>query len=120
MVNAASLQVRSIAPGEIITIYGADIGPELAAGMLIDETGKVATSLEGTRVLIGGVAAPLLYVSTGQINAVVPFSVSGPETRIRVERNGIDLAPFPVTVTDAAPGVFTVWGSGWGAAVALN
>ena len=52
--NAASYQTASISPGEIITLFGTDLGPATAAGLALDSTGKVATSLAGVQVLING------------------------------------------------------------------
>ncbi|HKW99823.1 MAG TPA: SBBP repeat-containing protein [Bryobacteraceae bacterium] len=121
IVNAASFRGQAIAPGEIVSLFGANIGPKQAAGAVVDSSGKIATNLNNTRVLIGGIAAPLLYVSEHQINAVVPFGVSGlTNTTVQVETKGQSLPPFVETVTDADPGIFTLDGSGHGQAAALN
>lgn len=72
--NAAGSPVSGrIAPGELISIFGPAIGPAEPVGLRLDERGRVATTLAGVEVRIGGVSAPLLYARRDQINAVVPF-----------------------------------------------
>ena len=67
VVNAASY-AQPIAPGSIVSIFGTNLAPAPARA---DHT-LLPTSLAGTSVTIGGIAAPLFYVSPGQINAQVP------------------------------------------------
>jgi uncharacterized protein (TIGR03437 family) len=93
LANAAGGFVDSVAPGEIISIYGLNLG--------------VQSPSEGTRVLFDGVPAPLLYVSTSQINATVPYEVAGQQfTTIRVEHNRETNATWGAPVVAAAPGIF--------------
>jgi uncharacterized protein (TIGR03437 family) len=90
LANAAGGFVDSVAPGEIISIYGLNLRLP-----------------EGTRVLFDGVPAPLLYVSTSQINALVPYEVAGEQlTTVQVEYNGDTNAAWGAPVVDAAPGIF--------------
>ncbi|MEP6539243.1 MAG: cohesin domain-containing protein [Bryobacteraceae bacterium] len=117
VLNAASLQSGSIAPGEIITLVGSSIGP---ASLVKPQDGILATSLGGTRVLINGVAAPLLYASPGQINAMVPYAVSGSSSRLVLEAQGQKLAELILPVVEAAPAIFTLDSSGWGQGAILN
>lgn len=120
VVNAASYTSGTIAPGELITIFGNGIGPSPPLGPRLDTGGNVATALGGTTVSFDGSAAPLLYVSASQINAVVPFSVAGKSsTVVRVSMLGADQLPaiYSVTepVSDSAPAMFTTDSSGHGA-----
>ena len=120
MVNAADYWGTAVAPGEIVSLFGSAIGPDQPAGAQRDNTGKIASTLAGTRVLFNGIPAPLLYVSPSQINAVVPFGVAG-QTRasVQIERNGVaDLPTFPVVMVDASPAVFTL--DRYGQAAVLN
>ena len=89
VVNSASFVAGTIVPGELVTLFGAGIGPATpVAGQLVD--GTLPTELGGVKVLVGGVPAPLLYVSSGQINAVVPFEYS-PTSEFQVSVQGLSL-----------------------------
>lgn len=107
--NGATLKVGPVAPGEIISIFGFDLGPAGGVGLALDETGKVTNSLAGTQVLFDGVPAPLLYVSQGQINTVVPYGVAGKTTtRVQVQINGRITGTTTLQVTAASPGLFAI------------
>jgi uncharacterized protein (TIGR03437 family) len=66
-----------IAPGEVVAIYGSAIGPTQASHGSFDSSGHLPISLGGTRVYFNGIAAPLLSAGPEQIDAVVPFEISG-------------------------------------------
>ncbi|HEU0142011.1 MAG TPA: IPT/TIG domain-containing protein [Bryobacteraceae bacterium] len=122
VVNSASQSEGRIAPGELISIYGTGMGPQTGASFALDPvSGKANTSLAGTEVYINGLAAPILYASDTQVNAIVPFAapVSG-QVILQVGTQGILSEGVTVTMTAAAPGVFTMNGSGSGQAVAVN
>ena len=65
---------KQVAPGSLVSIYGLD----LAANTQPAGSPPLPLALSGATVLIGGQAAPLLYVSAEQINAQVPFGLAGP------------------------------------------
>ena len=65
-----------ISPGELISIYGVQLGPDPAVNAVLDSTGKIATELAGYRVLVNGIPAPLLYAGAHQINLVIPFGIA--------------------------------------------
>jgi len=77
VVNAASYQSAAVAPGELLTIYGASAGPASPMTGQVDESGKFPTNLGGVQVLFDNTPAPLLYAQLGQVNAIVPFEVAG-------------------------------------------
>ncbi len=102
-----------VSPGEIITIWGAHLGPP--APIVAQPSGQPAawpTTLGGVQVLVGGVAAPLLYVSDEQINAIIPFGVAQNTTTLIVTSNGSASNSARLGVVEATPGVFT-YGSTW-------
>ena len=77
IVNAASGQLSgTIAPGEIISIFGLGLGPTLAESAT-PQNGLFPTSLGGVQVLVNGIPIPLLYVSGSQINAQIPSPLKG-------------------------------------------
>ncbi len=61
-----------VAFGEAISIVGPHIGPGSPMTAVLDTQGALPTTLGGVQVSFGGTLAPLLYVSEGQINAMVP------------------------------------------------
>lgn len=76
IVNAASGQLSgTVAPGEIVSIYGLGLGPTSPVSAM-PQNGSFPTSLGGVQVLVNGAAIPLLYVSASQINAEIPTSVA--------------------------------------------
>jgi len=63
----------------------------------------------------------LLYGSSGQVNAVVPYSVAGkPTTQLQLEYLGVLSDPVTLQVAATAPGVFSINGSGQGQGAILN
>ena len=117
VLNAASLSSGPVAPGEIVTLIGSAIGPPIAQTPAFSVT---STTLGAVSVLFDGSAAPLLYASSGQINAIVPFAVSSEAVTQVSIMNGAELvAGFTLPVAESAPGIFTV-GSGIGPGAILN
>jgi uncharacterized protein (TIGR03437 family) len=92
----------AVAPGNILQIYGSN----LAAAAVVSSTVPLTTSLGGTSVSIGGIAAPLYYVSPGQINAEAPFELlPGGQYQVIATVNGAQSAPQTITVMPAVPGI---------------
>jgi uncharacterized protein (TIGR03437 family) len=121
VVNAASFQSGPVAPGEIVTIGGTGVGPASAATLTLDQNGNVATSLGGVEVLFNGFAAPLTYVSSAQINAVVPYQIAGLlSPSVQVIFQGQTSKAFPLPPANSMPALFTSNGSGTGPAAILN
>ncbi|MGA3042459.1 MAG: IPT/TIG domain-containing protein [Bryobacteraceae bacterium] len=120
VVNGASLAPGAIAPGEIVTVTGTAIGP-YPTSLQIGASGKIATALNGAQLFVDGIAAPLLYASTGQLNAIVPYEIetSGNAT-VQVKVNGQMAASWDVPLAPSAPAIFTVSASGVGQAAVLN
>ena len=115
--SAASLTQGPIASGEIVTLFGTGIGPAVDT---VPETGASRFVLGGTSVWVNDVQAPLLYAGPRQINAVVPFSLSGATARVVVQRGGISVGSTSVPVRSAAPAIFTLASNGTGAGAILN
>jgi uncharacterized protein (TIGR03437 family) len=119
--NAASYQAGPIAPGEILTLFGAGIGPSNLVSYNLDAQARVSNELSGTRLLFDGVPAPLLYVSASQLSAIAPYELEGKtKTQIEVKYNGVRSPTSEVSVAPAAAGIFAADGSGKGQAAALN
>jgi uncharacterized protein (TIGR03437 family) len=120
--NSASSAAGAIAPGEIVAVKGNDLGPTVGIHFSPDlKRGEIDITLAGTRVLFDSVAAPVIYTSLEQVNAIVPYEISDrSQTTIQVEYQGIPSAGLMFPVQKAAPGVFTSDNTGIGQAAALN
>lgn len=111
----------AVTPGEIVTIFGANLGPESGASAQFDSLGNIATTLAGTRVLFDGVPAPIIYTSATQVSAVVPFAIAGKtSTVVFMEYNGVTGRGLQISASDSAPALFTANTSGTGQIAALN
>ncbi len=120
LVNAASQLAGPVAPGEIITMYGTDLGPGIPVSGQFGSSGTLSTELGGTQVLFDGVAAPLLYVQYGQLNLIVPYEVAGKSSvELQILGDGVVKARVVVPIASTAPGIFTLAG-GVGQAAAQN
>ena len=109
-----------IAPGELFTIKGTNLGPTIGASFSVNAAGGVNPALAGTQVMVGSVAAPVLYTSATQINAIAPYEISGQsQVTVQVQYQG-GAAVQAVLVTNASPGAFTLNASGSGPVVAAN
>jgi uncharacterized protein (TIGR03437 family) len=113
VINGASFDTtgQPLAAGSLISIFGTDLAGSLDQSRSI----PLSTSLsDGVSVKINGLTAPLLFVSSGQINAQLPWGVlpiSPPGTsgtaQVVITRSGVASAPVSVPVTVASPGIFT-------------
>jgi uncharacterized protein (TIGR03437 family) len=103
VLNAASLQPGSVAPGSLITIFGTN----LASGTIHAPAGRLPSSLGGVALSINGIPAPLLFVSPEQINAQVPFEVPEGWVKATLQLEGMAPILIPFTVAAAAPGLFS-------------
>lgn len=121
VVNGATFQYGPIAPGEIVSLFGSALGPPSPAFLTLTNPRLVANSLAGVQVYFNGVPASLLYASAGQVNVVVPYAVAGKSTAVvQLEYLGVMSNPAVLQVAATAPGVFSITGSGHGAAAVLN
>ncbi len=118
VMSGGSLTSGPVAPGEIVTLIGAGIGPAVAAQPASSPTSVL---LGGTSVLFDGTPSPLLYAGPNQINAIIPYGVSGQDvTQMLVMSAGQVIAGFPLPVAPSAPAIFTVDASGVGPGAILN
>ena len=88
VVNAGSLApfTASWAPGELVSIYGANLAQTAASDA------NLPTTLSGVQVLVNGAPAPIYSVSPAQINAVIPISLNAsttPVATIQVVNQGV-------------------------------
>jgi uncharacterized protein (TIGR03437 family) len=107
--NAGSFLATGFSPGMLFTLAGTGLGTPATAGVQLDSSGKVTTSVAGTQVLVDGVPAPLTYISPTQINAVAPYELAskiGQSVNVQVVYNNVAGNIYPVLVTATDPGIF--------------
>jgi uncharacterized protein (TIGR03437 family) len=119
VVDAASERSTPVSPGKAVAIYGAGLGPS-AGVSAVPANGAFAAQLSGTTVSFDGVAAPIFYTSSTQVNAIVPYAVSGTTTNVTVAYQGQISSSFAVSVAASSPGFFTYNSTGAGEAAAIN
>jgi uncharacterized protein (TIGR03437 family) len=110
--NGATFQAGGVAPGEIVTIFagpGVSLGPATAVGIQLTSTGLVSSQVAGTQVTFDGHAAPILYLSSSQVNVVVPYEVAGESsTVLQVTVQGTTTNTVTLPVVASSPGVFAI------------
>ena len=120
IVSAGNLSGTAVSVGGIISIFGNHIGPATSLPLTI-ANGQVSSRLANTRVLFDGTPATLLFVSQGQINAIVPCNVAGKTSvRVQVESNGAWTNTVTLPVQESTPSIFTLASSGAGPGAILN
>ena len=103
--NAAN-GISPVTPGSLVSIYGTN----LAGGLAQADSIPLSTSLSSVSVSFNGIPAPLLFVSSGQVNAQVPWNVLSSGTSgtasVVVTRNGQQSSAQTVQVGPFSPGIF--------------
>ncbi len=121
-VDAASF-ARASAPGQILAAFGAGFpaGTNVNLGALAT---PLPTQLGTVSVRVNGILAPLYFalVNNGnfQINYQLPYETPPGVAFVEVLNNGVAVTSEFLTVSPAAPGVFTITADGQGQAIALN
>ena len=119
--NGASYSTASVAPGMIVSLFGKSIGPDTLVGLILTPDKKVPTSLGGVQVWANGIPCPVIFALNTQVNVILPFGLNGQSTAdIQLYYLGVASEVLTMTVSPAAPGVFSYNASGTGGAAALN
>jgi len=100
VVNAAD-GTQPVAPDGLISVYGQQLSP---VNMATQEL-PLPTALGESCLTVNGVALPMLYVSSQQINAQLPSTVDGNATMILHTPGGTS-NNYNLTIYDAAPSIF--------------
>ncbi len=110
VVNSASF-APGLAPGAYSTVFGT----RLSGGITATGGMPYPINLQGVQVLFAGRAVPLVYVSDGQINFLVPPDAQPGSSNLVISTPSGSSTPVPVTVSAALPGIFYDPTSGYGA-----
>jgi uncharacterized protein (TIGR03437 family) len=90
-----------VAPGGLISVYGSQMSPVNIATSQI----PLPTALGQSCLVVNGTPIPLLFVSSGQINAQLPFNLAGNATMSIHAPAGISNS-FNFNIQGAAPSIF--------------
>jgi uncharacterized protein (TIGR03437 family) len=102
VVNAADL-TTNIAPGGLITLFGAQLSPvNLASSEM-----PLPTALANSCLTVNGLPMPILFVSPTQVNAQMPFETIGNVT-LTLRTPGGTSDNYNLLVESNAPSVFQV------------
>ncbi len=120
VVNAAKYSAE-LAPGSMASVFGQNLAEGTTAASEVPLPATIAgVSVEIIEAGKPAIAAPLYFVSPGQINFQVPFNVATGTVQVRVRNaRGVSNAAS-VAVSRVAPAIFTVDASGTGDALAIN
>jgi uncharacterized protein (TIGR03437 family) len=114
--NAASFAPGAVAPGELVTIFGNNLGPATLVSGTYDAAGTLQKTVGNVQVTFDGIPAPVVYAAAGQVTAIVPFGVFGrTSTKVQITNNGVTSNLLDLQVADAAPGIFMLDTAGQGA-----
>ena len=134
LVSGATFSGSFAAPGQIFSIFGVRLGPDQLVGVSLDSRGRLSTELAGTRVLIDGIPAPMIFSWANQVGGIVPYGVeivrrrdesgqvvsTGDPATVQLEYQGVRSEISGISIQEANPGLFTSESKGTGQAAALN
>jgi uncharacterized protein (TIGR03437 family) len=121
VVNDGNYSAQGVAPGTLVAIFGTN----LATTIPQPDTIPLSTTWSDVMsVTFNDIPAGLFYISSGQINAQIPFDVlpagqSSPVNIVVTRASGAS-TPTSVSVVPASPGIFTANATGLGQAIATD
>jgi uncharacterized protein (TIGR03437 family) len=111
-VNAASFQAnKALAPNTFASIFpkGIQFGTDTGNATLLPNPLPLPTTLADLQVTVNGTAAPLYYVSPGQINFIMPWNAPTTglaDVQVLKVSTGQLLAASPVPMNTVSPAIF--------------
>ncbi len=112
IVNAGSFApfTAGLAPGELLTLYGANLAP----GTQVESGIPFPTTLGNVQVLINSIPAPLYYVTPTQLSAIVPYGLTGGIAKVQVFNNNVASNAVTALLSATSPGILTQSQNGLG------
>jgi uncharacterized protein (TIGR03437 family) len=145
--DPAASMLAAASPGEIISIFGRNLGPIKPYSVPLSVSGSaqyypkaipdpanttnnIVAEFTFTDPLTGNPAtlwAPIIMISNNQINAIVPFGLAAiigsafPDATLQIlDGAAVSVNSFIVRMVNEDPGIFTIGGLGTGQAAVLN
>jgi trimeric autotransporter adhesin len=119
VVNGGSRLGGPVAPGEIVSI----LGPQLGVGedQYANNSSVLPTLLGETQVLVNGRPAPILFVRSGEVQIQIPYELSDSNSaQLEVLSRGEPVGTASLTVASTAPGIYSLDGTGASTALVLE
>lgn len=125
LTNAATYSTRALSAGTVAALF-----PTVTTNIIAKGTGPapanqfpLPVTLNDTQVTVNGTPIPLLYVSPGQDNVILPqgLATSGTaDLQVLKASTGQILAGAEIGLATASPGLFSADASGAGQVLAVN
>lgn len=119
VVNTADYS-SALSPGILFSIFGSDLAPAFekaqAFPLPLGLSGVSVDVVDGTRTL----KAPLFFVSSGQVNALMPYEVTSTSVQIRLNTPSGSSRLQRVAVTPRTPRLLTTAMTGNGDAILVH
>jgi uncharacterized protein (TIGR03437 family) len=113
IVNGASDLYVPAAPGEVVSIFGNNIGFSTQAAAQPNASGIFSTQFANTRVTFNGIPAPILISGPTFVGVVVPYELNGATVaNVVVAQSGQTTATASIPVAAVSPGIFTASSTG--------
>jgi len=112
IVNASNYVAGPFAPNSVVSIFGTGLARSKYALAASDISGgMLPVELNYVRVYVQDQPVPLLFVSDGQINFLMPTNIrTATPVPVRVVTEGISGPEIMVNLADAAPALFPIAG----------
>ncbi len=112
--HAASFS-ETLAAGTLVSLFGArfSFGEQIAARF------PLPSQMNAVEVRVNGMNMPLIFTAPNQINFHLPYQLASGRAAITVRNAGSESAPIEVTLSDSAPGVFSMAATGQGQGAVL-
>ncbi|HYI97559.1 MAG TPA: proprotein convertase P-domain-containing protein [Bryobacteraceae bacterium] len=117
VLNSANLRGGAIAPGQVVSIVGSTLGPDVP---VLTPAGAWPTSLGDVRVNVNGTDVPIRYASSTRLDVQMPFNLTAGTASIRVTYGSNVSGTVSVPVVTTFPGLFALQSGGTGQAKAAN
>jgi len=110
VVNAAGFSSGPVAPGQIVSVFGLDLGPSSGSSPSFFDplTNLLTPNLDDVTVLFNGRPGAMFFASGGQLNAQARHDLTpGGQAVVEVIYGNLRSIPVSVPVAAQAPGLFT-------------
>ena len=117
---AAGLPSGGVARGSMFAIYGRNLGPAVSPPLsfpLQNNLGGVTVTVTQGNTVVNAIP---VFVSPGQINAIMPSNAPLGMVSLRIAVNNALSNRAPVRVVNSSFGIFTFTGTGLGPGAVLN